>query len=177
MVFPGVYIGGEVDLKFTKLSHLEHLYSILIYGSVFLIGPVLFRSRIPDGYENHFVLWALVGFGLYFVPHAFLHLRYWYIDKSTRLQILKDEITIKRKGELDVVIPFASIVSVIHCETLNVKFRFIQFFPWDSYWYWVIETNKGERIAITNLLLNHYRLEVDRIPVEERVSFFPWPRV
>lgn len=169
------FLGKEDDLKISIKSHIEHLYSILIYGSVFLLGPVLFRNKIPDGYEEHFKLWALFGFAFYFVPHLCLHLRYWYTERSTQLLMSKDEISIKIKRRPVLVIPFSDIARIRKYETLNTQFKFIQFFPWDSYWYWEIETRNDRRIVVTNLLLNHFSLEVNHIPVEERISFYPWP--
>lgn len=160
--------------KISFEHHFQNSWPILIYFIGSFILPFYMINRFGSGDTWIFFLLSAALFLLFFVPQLILHINYFmknrwdiffYYPKGQR-------ITINRKGE-STSFSFSDIERIKQFKSYPLAEDRMQWFPWDSYNYSIIQLKNGKEFTITSLLVPNMDLPIDskRIKLEKR--FYP----
>ncbi len=160
-------------IQINLYSHFVQSWHILIHATVIFIFPLYFKIQYGDDSLQFAYKAALIAFGIVFVPHTFLHIRYWIVNKGMEITFSKGGFLIKFKGR-QLNIAYNEIEKVEVVESKASANKSLQWFPWDGYSYAKIKTKNGEVIVVTSLLLPHLDFPVKLPRVNFISSYFCW---
>lgn len=162
--------------KITMSSHIQHLWTIVIYLSVAAICPVLFSDRLGEKGLVFGYIWAGIAFGTFISLHLLIHLKYYSLNKgaSIRIPAGRNSIVYSQEG---MVLSFSSeqIARAVTTRSMSAALNSLQLLPSDAYSYTLFELKDGRRLWVTSLLYPELNWPVGEGKLSERSTLFPWP--
>ena len=148
-----------------------------MYAALPIIVPVyLHRAHGID--DLAFVVWvSLSFFGLVFVPHLLIHLRYTRVSSGQRFQFdIRDRSITARLGADQRKFDKSEIVRTELIVPRSLARKEIIVYPWQQYGFARLYMNSGETILITSLVLPRlqFPFELQNVNVHEKL--YCWPK-
>lgn len=154
--------------------HFKNAWTILIYLSIFSVLPIYMVNRF--GYKDVlvFVQLSALAFSLFFIPQLILHVNYYRRNKGYVFfyDPVGQRITISRKGE-SVNFLFSDIKLIKRVKSYPLAENRMQWFPWDSYNYSVIQLKGGQEFIVTSLLVPNMDLPIESEKIKLKKTFYP----
>ncbi|WP_295798638.1 hypothetical protein [uncultured Microbulbifer sp.] len=156
------------------MNQFSHVWPLFIYGSVFLIIPLVFDARFGAESLRFAMSAATVAFLVVFIPHMAIHARYLVLSRGVSIGFYSGQVKIEHGGITDLY----SKNDISKVEIAISKARdsgLIQWFPWDGYSYAVITLKTGYKILITSLVVPHLEMELNFLKPEKHILTICWP--
>jgi hypothetical protein len=144
----------QMTFRASWKNHVRQAWSIVLYASLPIIVPVYLHYEHGIEDLRFATLVASAFFGLVFVPHFLIHLRYTLLSTGVSVQFddLDRTITIKSRDQVKVIHDH-DIESVDMVLPRSLARDEISVYPWQVYGYATLNLLSGENVLITSLVL------------------------
>lgn len=165
------------DMYLYRLSfsnQINNAWPILIYLLIFSVLPFYMIFKYGNNDTAFFFLLSVLGFSFFFIPHLIIHINYY--KKNQNFTFFYDANNLKITiGPKDKMASFSlnEILCVICFKSYPFSENRMQWFPWDSYNYSIIQLKNGEEFTITSLLVPNMELPIDPHKIRLEKRFYP----
>lgn len=170
-------INKKLVYQITLIRHFDQCWQIFLHSFILVLIPAYFLYAFGRDSLTFAISAASIAFLLVFIPHLFIHIKYYILNKGMTIEFNVKSRTIKvmMDGGEEVLVKNQDIENV---ETIVSRAKFkntLQWYPWDNYSYSIIHLKSGEKILVTSLLIPHLVWPFKLARESITPSFFCWP--
>jgi hypothetical protein len=165
------------EYKITVLNQLKSCWTIFVGIGVAVLCFMYMRHKYGTEDTETYIKFIIIFFSLLFVPHIFLHLRYYSLNKRDVFYYYPHESKIKIRTSTNDEVEFylKDIKQVHYFKSFPLAEERMQWFPWDNYSFARIYLQNGKQFLITSLVVPNMKLPISESKVRLSKTFYAYP--